>query len=76
MDTAYNSGDMVSLGLTNNDTSLEGKNILMENWESIFDYFQWKGEPPSDFFKNHTWILYGYFGICVHGFIMNGFLVI
>lgn len=39
-------------------------------------YFEWKDEPPSNLFKHHSWILYGYLIICVHGFIMNGFLVI
>ena len=67
---------MVSSGLTNNGTSVTGDKILMENWENILNYFQWKEEPPSDFFKQNTWILYGYFGICIHGFVMNAFLVI
>ena len=67
---------MVSSGLTNNGTSVTGDKIMMENWENILNYFQWKEEPPSDFFKQNTWILYGYFGICIHGFVMNAFLVI
>ena len=60
-------------GMPNNATSVENNEIIMNE---ILKYFEWKDEPPSSLFKQHTWILYGYLAICVHGFIMNGFLVI
>ena len=41
----------------------------------ILAYFQGSGNPPNLFFQDHTWILYIYVLICVHGFIMNTFLV-
>ena len=43
--------------------------------QNVLSYFKGLNEPPSDFFKHQTWILYVYLGICVHGFIMNAFLV-
>ena len=63
---------MFYYGMKNNASSMEDKEIMMNE---IFKYFEWKDEPPSSLFKQHTWILYGYLAICVHGFIMNGFLV-
>ena len=59
-------------GMTSNATSVDDKEIMMNE---ILKYFEWKDEPPSSLFKQNTWILYGYLAICVHGFIMNGFLV-
>ena len=58
--------------MKNNSASAEVKEMMMNE---ILKYFEWKDEPPSSLFKQHTWILYGYLAICVHGLIMNGFLV-
>ena len=56
-----------------NGTSNDDEESLLN---TTLHYFDWKDEPPSNLFKHHTWILYFYLIICVHGFIMNGFLVI
>ena len=44
--------------------------------ENVLSSFEGSDEPPNNFFKHHTWILYLYFGIYIHGFVMNIFLVI
>ena len=46
-----------------------------DNIQEILTYFQGSGTPPNLFFKDHTWILYIYVLICLHGFVMNTFLV-
>ena len=55
----------------NKSESIE--NIHLSN---VFTYFEGSNEPPSEFFKLHTWILYLHLGVCVHGFFVNTFLVI
>ena len=58
---------------------MNSENDIMNTEENhmrgILAYFEGLDEPPSDFFKIHGWILYLHLGICVHGFIMNSFLV-
>ena len=56
-----------------NDTNVHqdvGSNI-----QSILSYFEGSSEPPSLFFRKYTWILYVYLGMCIHGAIMNLFMV-
>ena len=47
-----------------------------DHLQVILAHFRGSGNPPNLFFQYHTWILYIYVLICVHGFIMNTFLVI
>ena len=46
-----------------------------DHLQVILSHFQGSGNPPNIFFRDHTWILYIYILICLHGFIMNSFLV-
>ena len=61
----------------NNSMNSEHEIMSVEeiHMREILAYFEGLDEPPSDFFKFHTWILYLHLGMCVHGFIMNTFLV-
>ena len=43
--------------------------------QSVLSYFEGSSDPPSLFFRKYTWILYVYFGMCIHGAIMNLFMV-
>ena len=43
--------------------------------ESVLSYFEGSSDPPSLFFRKYTWILYVYLGMCIHGAIMNLFMV-
>ena len=53
----------------------QSKSIDISRLDSVLEYFSGFDKPRSDFFKAHSWILYAHIGICVHGFIMNTFLV-
>ena len=53
----------------------QSKSIDISRLDSVLEYFGGFDEPRSDFFKAHSWILYIHIGICMHGFIMNTFLV-
>ena len=53
----------------------QSKSIDISRLDSVLEYFSGFDLPRSDFFKVHSWILYVHIGICVHGFIMNTFLV-
>ena len=46
-----------------------------DHLQAILAHFRGSGNPPNLFFQSHTWILYIYALICVHGLIMNTFLV-
>ena len=59
-----------SMIITNADNDL-----AYDNLQAIIIHFQGSGNPPNLFFQDYTWILYIYVLICVHGFIMNTFLV-
>ena len=64
---------------TMNQSSLlvnQSKAIIdISRLDSVLEYFSGLDKPRSDFFKAHSLILYVHIGICVHGFIMNTFLV-
>ena len=60
----------ISSLLVNQSTSIDIRRL-----DSVLEYFNGFDKPSSDFFKAHLWILYLHIGICVHGFIMNTFLV-
>ena len=46
-----------------------------DHLQLILAHFRGSENPPNLFFQDYTWILYIYALICVHGFIMNTFLV-
>ena len=67
------------------ETNMKNVSLIRADGEKIFSddhvqvmlaHFRGSGNPPNLFFQDHTWILYIYALICVHGFIMNTFLVI
>ena len=41
----------------------------------MLSYFKGSNDPPNIFYKHHIWILYIYLAICIHGLLMNIFLV-
>ena len=66
---------LIKMNNSMNNQEDETMNTEDIHMREVLTYFEGLDEPPSDFFKFHTWILYIHLGICVHGFIMNTFLV-
>ena len=48
---------------------------MENNVENMLSYFKGSNDPPNIFYKHHIWILYIYLAICIHGLLMNIFLV-
>ena len=48
---------------------------IENNVENMLSYFKGSNDPPNIFYKHHIWILYIYLAICIHGLLMNLFLV-
>ena len=65
---------MPSLTITKH-YNMSNESDSMDDFDILLRYFRAQDDPPSRFLKEHIWILYWYFGICVHGFIMHLFLV-
>ena len=42
---------------------------------AVLSFFALSDGAPNNFSNRYPWILYFYFGICIHGFILNAFLV-
>ena len=62
--------------MDNHDNITQGEKRLEDVYlEDVLSHFEGSIESPSMFFKQHTWILYTYIGISIHGFVMNSFLV-
>ena len=57
------------------NSTADSQYIEDNNFEDILAYFRGSDKPSSIFFRQHTWILYIYLGIGIHGVIMNTFLV-
>ena len=43
---------------------------------AVLSFFALSDGAPNNFSNRYPWVLYFYFGICIHGFILNAFLVI
>ena len=43
---------------------------------AVLSFFALSDGAPNNFSNRYPWILHFYFGICIHGFILNAFLVI
>ena len=75
----FDSNDRIQEEIKNMTAMPENQEIDLDddhdNIQAILTYFQGSGNPPNLFFKDHTWILYIYGLICLHGFVMNTFLV-
>ena len=64
--------NMKNISMIRADTD---KLLSDDHLQVILAHFRGSGNPPNLFFQDHTWILYIYALICVHGLIMNTFLV-
>ena len=42
---------------------------------AVLSFFALSDGAPNNFSNRYPWILHFYFGICIHGFILNAFLV-
>ena len=57
------------------DADITSSDTIENNVENMLSYFKGSNDPPNIFYKHHIWILYIYLAICIHGLLMNLFLV-
>ena len=57
------------------DADITSNDTIEKNVENMLSYFKGSNDPPNIFYKHHIWILYIYLAICIHGLLMNLFLV-
>ena len=57
------------------DADITSNDTIEKNVENMLSYFKGSNDPPNIFYKHHIWILYIYLAICIHGLLMNIFLV-
>ena len=57
------------------DADITSSDTKENNVENMLSYFKGSNDPPNIFYKHHIWILYIYLAICIHGLLMNLFLV-
>ena len=57
------------------DADITSSDTIENNVENMLSYFKGSNDPPNIFYKHHIWILYIYLAICIHGLLMNIFLV-
>ena len=42
---------------------------------AVLSFFSLSDSAPNNFSNRYPWILHFYFGLCIHGLILNAFLV-